>query len=122
MIKEINTRLGRKRRHARVRKRSFGTPDRPRLAVFKSLAHIYTQVIDDTQGRTIIAASTLDPEARGRVNGLKKTERAALVGSLIARRAHEKGITKVVFDRGGFLYHGRVKALAEAARKEGLEF
>jgi len=108
------------RRHARVRAKVSGSPERPRLAVFRSLTHIYAQVIDDTQGRTITAASDLEPELRGARDGKKKTEIAGLVGEALARRALEKGVKAVVLDRGGFRYHGRVKALAEAARKGGL--
>jgi large subunit ribosomal protein L18 len=110
------------RRHRRVRKKVFGTPERPRLAVYKSLKHIYAQIIDDTKGVTLVAASTLDKELRPRLPELTKTEEAREVGRLIAKRALEKGIKKVVFDRGGFIYHGRIKALAEGAREGGLEF
>ncbi|BCV24293.1 50S ribosomal protein L18 [Gelria sp. Kuro-4] len=108
-------------RHLRVRKRVAGTPSRPRLAVYRSLNHIYAQVINDETGTTLVSASTLDPEIRAR--GVKGGNVAAakLVGELVARRAQERGITKVVFDRGGYLYHGRVAALAEAARAAGLE-
>ncbi len=115
-------REGRIRRHLRIRKKIFGTPERPRLSVFRSLKHIYAQIIDDTIGHTLVAASTLDPEIREELKGKTKTEQAKLVGKLIAKRALEKGITKVVFDRGGHKYHGRVKALAEAAREGGLIF
>lgn len=115
-------REGRIRRHLRIRKKIFGTPERPRLSVFRSLKHIYAQIIDDTIGHTLAAASTLDPEIREELKGKTKTEQAKLVGKLIAKRALEKGITKVVFDRGGHKYHGRVKALAEAAREGGLIF
>lgn len=115
-------RAARVRRHLRVRKKVEGTPGRPRLAVFRSLAHIYAQVVDDRAGRTLAAASDLEPEVRAQAAGKKKTERAELVGALIAQRAKERGVAHVVFDRGGFQYHGRVKALAEAARKGGLEF
>jgi large subunit ribosomal protein L18 len=112
----------RKRRHIRVRRKVSGTAERPRLAVFRSLNHIYAQVIDDTRGSTLVTASTLDAEIAGDSKGKKKTGKAELVGTLLARRAVEKGIKQVAFDRGGSLYHGRVKALAEAARKGGLEF
>lgn len=114
-------REARRRRHLRVRKRVFGTPERPRLAVYKSLKHIYAQVIDDTSGRTLVAASSLDREARAELKGTK-TERARQVGRLLGRRALAAGIEKVVFDRGGFSYHGRVAALAEGAREVGLAF
>jgi len=116
------TELARKRRHRRVRKKVMGTTERPRLNVFRSLKHIYAQVIDDDKGHTLAAASTLDPELRGKLNGLNKTEQAELVGRLVAERALARGIKKVVFDRGGYKYHGRVKALAEGSRKAGLEF
>lgn len=112
----------RKRRHWRIRKKVFGTPERPRLAVFGSLNHIYAQIIDDAKGHTIVAASTLDKEISGKVKHTGNVEAARLVGRLIAKRAIEKGIRMVVFDRGGHAYHGRVKALAEAAREVGLEF
>lgn len=110
------------RRHRRIRKRVFGTPERPRLSVFRSLKHIYAQIIDDTTGRTLCSASTLDKELRSKLQELTKTQQAVEVGKLVAKRAISLGITKVVFDRGGHKYHGRVKALAEAAREEGLEF
>ncbi len=110
------------RRHARVRQDLAGTPERPRLAVFRSLSHIYVQVIDDAAGHTLIAASDLDADVRKGVTGKKKSEVAGLVGESIAKKAKDKGIKAVIFDRGGFKYHGRVKALAEAARKGGLSF
>ncbi len=122
MKKSRTTRAARKRRHLRVRKVVAGTPQRPRLAVFRSLKHIYAQVIDDSVGHTLVSACDLDPELRGARNSKKKTEVAELVGQVIARRAKERGIEAVVFDRGGFKYHGRVRALAEAARKGGLRF
>ncbi|MCY4654850.1 MAG: 50S ribosomal protein L18 [Dehalococcoidia bacterium] len=110
-------------RHKRVRRKVFGWPDRPRMAVFRSLNNIYVQVIDDTQGHTLVAASSLESDIRAQVNGGNaKSEVAALVGSVIAERALDKGIKSVVFDRGGFKYHGRAKALADAARKGGLVF
>ncbi len=112
----------RKARHKRVRKKIMGTPERPRLNVFRSLKHIYAQIIDDYAGRTLVAASTLDRELRDKIRYGGNIEAAKQVGALIAKRALEKGIKKVVFDRGGYLYHGRVKALAEAAREGGLEF
>jgi large subunit ribosomal protein L18 len=115
-------RLGRLRRRKHIRKHISGTPERPRLSVFRSLQHIYAQVIDDTQGETMAAASTLDPEVREQVDGLTKVEQARIVGQVLATRALDKGVTKVVFDRGGYKYHGRVKALAEAAREGGLKF
>ena len=112
----------RHRRHLRVRKNVQVTKDRPRLSVHRSLKHIYAQIIDDTEGRTLAAASTLDPEVRDQVAGKKKAEQAKLVGELLAHRAKARGIGKVIFDRGGYKYHGRVKSLAEGARGAGLEF
>ena len=108
----------REKRHNRVRSRAIGTTERPRLNVFRSLNHIYAQVIDDTQGHTLAAASTLDKN----VSDTQKIEQAKAVGKLIAERAKEAGISKVVFDRGGYLYHGRIKALADGAREGGLDF
>ncbi|HIC88140.1 MAG TPA: 50S ribosomal protein L18 [Anaerolineae bacterium] len=119
---ELNRARARKRRHMRVRRKVVGTPERPRLNVYRSLRHIYAQVIDDQAGRTLVAASTLDPEIRDRLVGLDKTAQARLVGELVAKRALARGVKQVVFDRGGFLYHGRVRALAEASREAGLEF
>jgi large subunit ribosomal protein L18 len=115
-------RIARLRRHARVRKHVSGTPERPRLDVFRSLRHISAQVIDDTKGVTLVAASTVEPEIRGRVAGMKKTEQAQVVGQILAERALARGIKQVVFDRGGYMYHGRVKSLADGARAGGLEF
>lgn len=115
-------RAARVRRHIRVRHGIAGTPERPRLAVFRSLTHIYAQVIDDAAGHTLVAASDLDADVRKGVTGKKKSEVAGLVGEALAKKAKDKGIKAVVFDRGGFKYHGRVKALAEAARKGGLTF
>ena len=112
----------RKRMHERVRKTVTGTPERPRLAVYRSLNHIYAQVIDDTAGHTVAAASDQDAEIRKEATKKKKTDVAGLVGAALGQRAREKGITAVVFDRGGFRYHGRVKALAEAVRKAGVTF
>lgn len=128
MIKKISRNEARKKRHMRIRKKIFGTPERPRLNVFRSLKHIYAQIIDDVSGNTLVSASTLDLIKKDSTEGKNvfKTggniEAARAVGELIAQRALEKGISKVVFDRGGYLYHGRVKELAEAARKSGLEF
>ncbi len=115
-------RVGRERRHARVRTKSTGTPLRPRLCVFRSLKHSYAQIIDDSIGHTLVFASTLDPEVRDKIKVGTKEADAQLVGSLVARRALEEGIEQVAFDRGGYKYHGRVKALAEAARQTGLRF
>jgi len=110
------------RKHKRVRKKVFGTPERPRLAVYKSLKHMHAQIIDDTKGVTLVSASTVEKEIKEKIKGLTKTEAAKVVGQVIAERAKEKGIKAVVFDRGGFIYHGRVKAVAEGAREGGLEF
>jgi large subunit ribosomal protein L18 len=112
----------RKRRHLRVRSKIDGTHERPRLNVFRSLSHIYAQLIDDAKGETLASASTLDPDVRAKVKGKSKTAQAEMVGELIAKRGGAKGVKTVLFDRGGYRYHGRVKALAEAARKGGLEF
>ena len=117
-----NARAARHRRHRRVRTKVKGTSARPRLCVIRSLNHIYAQVIDDSQGHTLASASTLDPDVKSEVAGKAKSARAELVGSLVSKRALSKGIEQVVFDRGGYKYHGRVKALAEAARQAGLKF
>ncbi|MFH1485335.1 MAG: 50S ribosomal protein L18 [Chloroflexota bacterium] len=117
-----DVRAARERRHLRLRDKLAGTAERPRLCVFRSIVNIYAQVIDDSRSHTLVAASSLEAALKGEVSGKKKTEVAQLVGALLAQRAVEKGITKVVFDRGGYKYHGRVKALADAARKGGLEF
>ncbi len=111
-----------KRRHQRLRRKVNGTPERPRLSVFRSHRHIYAQVIDDVAQHTLAAASTLDPELKSQLSSSSTCEASAAVGRLVARRSRDKGIEKVVFDRGGNLYHGRVKALAEAAREAGLDF
>jgi large subunit ribosomal protein L18 len=116
------SRVARKRRHERIRRHVHGTAERPRLNVFRSLQHIYAQVIDDDLGYTLVASSTVDPELRGQLVGLSKSQQAARVGRLIAERAVAKGLKRVVFDRGGYPYHGRVKALADGAREGGLEF
>lgn len=112
----------RERRHKSVRKHVAGSPEKPRLNVFRSLAEIYAQVIDDEAGSTLACASTVDGELREKLKSLKKTEQARLVGQLVAKRALDKGIKQVVFDRGGFKYIGRVKALADGAREAGLNF
>ncbi|PSB21484.1 50S ribosomal protein L18 [Phormidesmis priestleyi ULC007] len=111
-----------RRRHARVRRTVTGTSERPRLAVFRSNQHIYVQVIDDTTQHTLVSASTVDPEIKGKVESGSNCEASTEVGKLVAQRAIAQGIQKVVFDRGGNLYHGRVKSLAEAAREAGLDF
>ena len=115
----------REKRHKRVRAKVSGTPQRPRLNVFRSSKHIYAQVIDDERGHTLVAAGSNDPELRAlkmASESMTKTERAQWVGRMVAQKAHAAGITQVVFDRGGFLYHGRVRALADAARESGLDF
>lgn len=109
-------------RHARVRAKVRGVESRPRLSVFRSLNHIYAQIIDDDSGYTLVSASTASPEIKAETNGKNKSAHAGLVGSLVAKKALEKGIKRVVFDRGGYKYHGRVKSLAEAARQGGLKF
>ncbi len=118
---QVASRSGaRQKRHERIRLSLAGTPERPRLAVFRSLNHIYAQVIDDTSGRTLAAASTLEKELKG--SRSTKTEEAATVGRLVAERAKSAGIERVVFDRAGFRYHGRIRSLADAAREAGLDF
>lgn len=121
MYNRTDSKALRRVRRRRIRRRLGGTAERPRLAVFRSSSHIYGQVIDDTAGRTVAAASDLEPELRGTLTGTK-TERAKRVGRELAARATAKGVTAVVFDRGGFLYHGRVKSLADGAREGGLQF
>jgi large subunit ribosomal protein L18 len=116
------TQESRARRHRHVRMRVTGTPERPRLTVYRSLEHIYAQVIDDTVGHTLVSASTLDSEVKKAINGKTKTASAKIVGQIVATRAKNAGITKVVFDRGGDVYHGRIKAVAEGAREGGLDF
>lgn len=115
-------RAARLRRKVRVRKKIQGTTVRPRLNVYRSLEHIYAQVIDDEVGATLVSASTVDRELRGKVSSLKKVEQAKEIGKAVAERAKAKGIESVVFDRGGFPYHGRIKALAEGSREGGLAF
>jgi large subunit ribosomal protein L18 len=115
-------RAARLRRHTRVRQRLCGTPERPRLAVYRSLRHIYAQVIDDDRGHTLCAASTQDPALAAQLGAAAKAEGARMVGRAVAERARAVGVSQVVFDRGGYRYHGRVRALAEAAREAGLEF
>lgn len=122
MITKGDKNKARKRRHFRVRRKIEGTTARPRLNVFRSTKHIYAQVIDDTNGVTLASASTVDPELKGAVSHGGNIDAASKVGALVAKRALEKGIKEVVFDRGGYLYHGRIQALADAAREAGLEF
>jgi large subunit ribosomal protein L18 len=114
--------LARVRRHVRVRKNLMGTTERPRLNVYRSLSAIYVQVIDDQAGHTLLSASTVDRDLREKMKGLKKSEQAKLVGQTVAERAKDKGIQAVVFDRGGYRYIGRIKALADGAREGGLQF
>ena len=121
MVK-ITSQYARKLRHERLRKKVDGTTGRPRLCVFRSLEHIYVQVIDDSRGATLVQASTLDTELKEKSSTAAKMAQAELVGQAIARRAQDAGIKEVVFDRGGYKYHGRVKALADAARAAGLSF
>jgi|SRR5579875_1526276 len=122
MITKEDRNLARQRRHLRVRKRISGTPERPRLNVFRSNKHIYAQLIDDVQGVTLVSASTVEKDLRELAESGATVEAARKVGTLVAERALAKGMKAVVFDRGGYLYHGRVQALAEAAREAGLEF
>jgi len=122
MSRKVDVREARKKRHVRLRLKVSGTATRPRLCVFRSLRQICAQVIDDEIGHTLVSASTLDTDIKSQADSKSKTARAELVGALIAQRALEHGIEQVVFDRGGYKYHGRVKALAEAARGAGLSF
>ena len=119
MIKKQNSNVARLRRHQRVRKNISGTAEKPRLNVFRSLNHIYAQIIDDTKGMTLVSASSMDKDFQGKGGNV---EAAKIVGKMVAQKALEKGIKTVVFDRGGYIYHGRVAALAEGAREGGLEF
>ena len=120
MFKKVDRNANRKKRHERVRKNISGTPDRPRLNVYRSGKHIYAQIIDDSVGHTLVSASTLDKSLN--LTSTENKEAAKSVGELVAKKALEKGIENVVFDRGGFIYHGRVKELAEGAREAGLKF
>jgi len=122
LLKKVDKNQKRIERHNRIRNKITGTPERPRLNIFKSSKHIYAQVIDDATGTTLVSASTQDKELREKVAELTKQEAAKLVGKTVGERAKEKDINAVVFDRGGYLYHGRVKLLAEGARESGLEF
>ena len=122
MISRIDKNSVRKKRHQRTRRHILGTAERPRLNVYRSLNHRYAQVIDDNASHTLAAASTLDAELSAQLEGKSKSEAAELVGELVAKRAIEKGVKQVVFDRGGYLYTGRVQKLADGARKAGLEF
>ncbi|MBR5475055.1 MAG: 50S ribosomal protein L18 [Lachnospiraceae bacterium] len=122
MVSKVNKAEVRKMKHRRMRNRFSGTAERPRLAVFRSNNHMYAQIIDDTVGNTLVAASTLEKEVKAELECTNNVEAAAYVGTLVAKRALEKGITEVVFDRGGYIYHGKVQALADAAREAGLVF
>lgn len=122
MASNISKNKTRIRKHKRIRSKISGTPQRPRLFVFRSLSQIYAQIIDDTTTNTLVAASSLDKEIKEKSSVGGNIDAAKMVGALIGERALEKGITEVVFDRGGYIYHGRVKALAEAAREAGLKF
>ena len=122
MLKKADKNAKRLQRHKRVRRKVFGTPQRPRLCVFRSSNNIYAQIIDDTNRVTLVAASSLDEAVKGAVNHTGNKEAAKLVGEMVAKKAIEKGITEVVFDRGGYIYHGRIKELAEGAREAGLKF
>ena len=122
MLKKADKNATRLQRHKRVRRKVFGTPQRPRLCVFRSSNNIYAQIIDDTNRVTLVAASSLDEAVKGAVNHTGNKEAAKMVGEMVAKKAVEKGITEVVFDRGGYIYHGRIKELAEGAREAGLKF
>jgi large subunit ribosomal protein L18 len=122
VLKKADKNAKRLQRHKRVRRKVFGTPQRPRLCVFRSSNNIYAQIIDDTNRVTLVAASSLDEAVKGAVNHTGNKEAAKMVGEMVAKKAVEKGITEVVFDRGGYIYHGRIKELAEGAREAGLKF
>ena len=122
MISALDRASERNRIHLRIRRKIAGTAERPRLCVFRSLNHMYAQIVDDTEGKTLVAASTREKGVRGEAKGSGNISSAKLVGKAIAERARAKGIEAVVFDRGGYIYHGRVKALADAAREAGLKF
>ncbi|MGB7729496.1 MAG: 50S ribosomal protein L18 [Candidatus Acidiferrum sp.] len=121
-VRKLSKDEQRRRVHSRVRQRVTGTPERPRLCVYRSLGHIYAQIIDDRSGRTLVSASSVDKESKKNLKGGGNVASAKEVGKFIAGRAKEAGVSKVVFDRGGYKYHGRVKALADAAREAGLQF
>lgn len=122
MITKPSRAAAREKRHYRLRNHISGTAERPRLAVFRSNMHIYAQIIDDTVGNTIVSASTLEADVKAKVEKTNDVEAAKVVGETVAKKALEKGITTVVFDRGGFIYHGKIQALADAAREAGLQF
>ena len=119
---KFNRREAREKRHARLRQQIVGTPERPRLNVYRSLQHIHAQIIDDSIGNTLVSASSVEPELRAKLGSTGNQAAAREIGLVLAERAKEKGITKVVFDRGGYIYHGRIAALADGAREGGLEF
>jgi large subunit ribosomal protein L18 len=122
LARTLDKEQARKRRHLRVRKKVFGTAGKPRLNVYRSLKHMYAQIIDDNSGHTLVSVSTLDPSLRGQFSTRGNREAARLLGESLAQKALKMGIEQVVFDRGGYLYHGRVQALAEGARSRGLKF
>ena len=122
MVSKKSRQVVRENKHRRMRNRFSGTPERPRLAVFRSNNHMYAQIIDDTVGKTLAAASTVEKDVKAELEKTNNVDAAAYLGTVIAKRALEKGITEVVFDRGGYIYQGKVAALAEAAREAGLEF
>ena len=122
MVNKKSRTLVRENKHRKLRNRFSGTAERPRLAVFRSNNHMYAQIIDDTVGKTLVSASTLDKDVKAELEKTNNVEAATVVGTVVAKKALEKGITTVVYDRGGFVYEGKVKALAEAAREAGLEF
>ena len=122
MVSKKSRQVVRENKHRRMRNRFSGTPERPRLAVFRSNNHMYAQIIDDTVGKTLAAASTLEKDVKAELEKTNNVDAAAYLGTVIAKRALEKGINTVVFDRGGFIYQGKIAALAEAAREAGLEF
>ena len=122
MVSKKSRQVVRENKHRRMRNRFSGTPERPRLAVFRSNNHMYAQIIDDTVGKTLAAASTLEKDVKAELEKTNNVDAAAYLGTVIAKRALEKGITEVVFDRGGYIYQGKVAALAEAAREAGLTF
>ena len=122
MVRKKSRTVVRENKHRKLRNRFSGTAERPRLAVFRSNNHMYAQIIDDTVGKTLVSASTLDKDVKAELEKTNNVEAATVVGTVVAKKALEKGITTVVYDRGGFVYEGKVKALAEAAREAGLEF
>ncbi len=122
MVSKKSRTVVRENKHRKLRNRFSGTAERPRLAVFRSNNHMYAQIIDDTVGKTLVSASTLDKDVKAELEKTNNVEAATVVGTVVAKKALEKGITTVVYDRGGFIYEGKVKALAEAAREAGLEF